>query len=153
VERKRDCGQEHRPGRWRTAAEPGQCPVGGDRLGRAVEHDSHYTGSARLRVDPGQHCARYSAGLFVAGLRRRGLGREITRLLLSWAFGVLGAHRVELEVLAGNSRAISCYQACGFRHEGIRREAELYPEGWNDFLLIGVLQAEYQSQPWTARTA
>lgn len=91
--------------------------------------------------------------MFVAGLRGRGLGREITRLVLSWAFGVLGAHRVELEVLAGNSRAINCYQACGFRHEGVRREAGLYPDGWKDFLLMGVLQAEYQSPPKTARTA
>jgi hypothetical protein len=51
---------------------------------RAVEHDSHCIGSARLRVDPGQHCATYSVGLFVAGLRGRGLGREITGLVLSW---------------------------------------------------------------------
>jgi RimJ/RimL family protein N-acetyltransferase len=28
---------------------------------------------------------------------------------LSWAFNVLGLHRVELEVLATNSRAIGCY--------------------------------------------
>jgi RimJ/RimL family protein N-acetyltransferase len=73
--------------------------------------------------------------------------------MLSWAFGVLGAHRVELEVLAGNSRAINCYLACGFRHEGIRREAGLYPEGWKDFLLMGLLQAEYRSQSKTARIA
>ena len=57
----------------------------------------------------------------------RGAGR-LKRL--DWAFGPLGAHRVELEVLAGNDRAIRCYVACGFRHEGVRREAELYPDGW-----------------------
>jgi [ribosomal protein S5]-alanine N-acetyltransferase len=119
----------------------------------AVEHDSHCIGSARLRVDPDQHCATYSVGLFVAVLRGRGLGREITRLVLAWAFSVLGAHRIELEVLASNSRAIDCYLACGFRQEGIRREAGLYPDGWNDFILMGVLQSEYLSQPKTARAA
>lgn len=119
----------------------------------AVEHDSHCIGSARLRVDPDQHCATYSVGLFVAGLRGRGLGREITGLVLSWAFSVLGAHRVELEVLASNSRTINCYLACGFRQEGIRREAGLYPDGWKDFILMGVLQSEYLSQPKTARAA
>jgi RimJ/RimL family protein N-acetyltransferase len=108
----------------------------------AVEHGSHCIGSAGLRVDPDQHCATYTVGLFVAGLRGRGLGREVTRLVLSWAFGVLGAHRVQLEVLASNSRAISCYLACGFREEGVRREAGLYPDGWKDFLLMGVLQSE-----------
>src|SRR5580693_5722481 len=79
----------------------------------AVEHDGHCVGSAGLRVDADQHGASYTVGLFVAGLHGQGLGREITRLVLSRAFGVLGVHRVELEVLAFNRRAISCYLACG----------------------------------------
>jgi ribosomal protein S18 acetylase RimI-like enzyme len=54
-------------------------------------------------------------------------------------------HRVELEVLAGNERAIRCYEAYGFRHEGVRREAELYPDGWKDFLQMCILQAEHQA--------
>jgi ribosomal-protein-alanine N-acetyltransferase len=112
----------------------------------AVEYDGHCAGSAGLRVDAGQHRATYTIGLFVAGLRGRGLGREITRLILSWAFGVLGAHRVELEVLAFNRRAINCYLACGFRQEGIRREAELYPDGWQDLILMGLLRSEYEAQ-------
>jgi [ribosomal protein S5]-alanine N-acetyltransferase len=76
-------------------------------------------------------------------------GQETTRLVLAWAFTVLGVHRVELEVLASNSRAIGCYRACGFRQEGIRRQAGLYPVGWKDFILMAVLQPEYAA---TART-
>jgi RimJ/RimL family protein N-acetyltransferase len=117
----------------------------------AVEHVGQCIGSAGLRVDPDQHCVTYTVGLFVAGLRGQGLGREITGLAVSWAFGVLGAHRIELEVLASNSRAINCYLACGFRQEGIRREAGLYPDGWKDFLLMGLLHSEYLSQANTAR--
>jgi RimJ/RimL family protein N-acetyltransferase len=82
-------------------------------------------------------------GLFVPGLRGQGLGREITRLVLAWAFGELGVHRVELEVLAFNRRAIRCYLACGFRQEGIRRQAELYPDGFQDLILMSVLESEY----------
>jgi hypothetical protein len=67
----------------------------------------------------------------------------VTRLVLGWAFDVLGVHRVELEVLASNSRAISCYLACGFRREGVRREAELYTDGWKDFILMGILRSEH----------
>jgi RimJ/RimL family protein N-acetyltransferase len=110
----------------------------------SVEHEGRCVGSAQLNVDADQHRARYSVGLFVAGLRGHGLGREITGLVLGWAFGPLGAHRVELEVLAGNQRAIRCYEACGFRHEGVRRDAELYPDGWKDFLHMGILRAEYR---------
>ena len=112
----------------------------------AVEYDRHCVGHAGLRVDAGQHSATYTVGLFVAGLRGQGLGREITRLVLAWAFGELGVHRVELEVMAFNRRAINCYLACGFRQEGVRREANLYPDGWTDEILMGLLQAEYAAQ-------
>jgi len=109
----------------------------------AIEHDGHSIGGAQLSVDADQHCATYSVGLFVPELRGRGLGTEVTRLVLDWAFGPLNAHRVQLEVLAVNRRAIRCYEASGFRHEGARRECELYPDGWQDFLVMGVLQSEY----------
>ena len=112
----------------------------------AVEHGGHCVGHAGLRVDADQHGASYTVGLFVTGLRGQGLGREITRLVLSRAFGVLGVHRVELEVLAFNRRAISCYLACGFRWEGVRREAVLYPDGWKDLILMGLLRSEYAVQ-------
>ena len=111
----------------------------------AVEHGGHCIGSTELFVDADQHGATYTVGLFAAGLRGRGLGREVTRLVLSWAFEVLGAHRVQLEVLAGNRRAINCYLACGFRREGVRREAELYPDGWKDIVMMGVLCSEYSA--------
>lgn len=65
--------------------------------------------------------------------------------------GVLRVHRVELGVLASNGRAISCYLACGFRQEGVRREAGLLPDGWKDLLLMGLLQTEYPSQAKTGR--
>jgi len=111
-----------------------------------VEYDGHCIGSAGLEVNPGQHSAEYTVGLFVAALRGRGLGREVTRLVLAWAFGVLGVHRVELQAVASNSRAINCYLACGFRQEGVRREAELYPDGWKDFIMMGILRSEHATQ-------
>jgi RimJ/RimL family protein N-acetyltransferase len=48
-----------------------------------------------------------------------------------------------LQVLASNSRAINCYLACGFHREGVRREAELYPDGWKDFIMMGILRSEH----------
>jgi len=112
----------------------------------AIEYDGRCIGSAGLRVEPDQHCATYTVGLFVAALCGRGLGREVTRLILAWGFDVLGAHRVQLEVLASNGRAINCYLACGFVREGIRREAELYPDGWKDFIIMGVLRDEWRQR-------
>jgi [ribosomal protein S5]-alanine N-acetyltransferase len=111
----------------------------------AVEHDGRCIGAAGLRVNRDQHRAAFWIGLFVPGLRGRGLGRQITRLILDWAFSGLGVHRVELEVLASNHRAIRCYLACGFREEGVRREAELYPDGWHDFVEMAVLESEHSA--------
>lgn len=113
----------------------------------AVEHGGRCIGGAGLRVNRDQHRAAFWIGLFVPGLRGRGLGKQITRLILDWAFGDLGVHRAELEVLASNHRAIRCYLACGFRQEGVRREAELYPDGWHDFIEMAVLSSEYASRP------
>jgi RimJ/RimL family protein N-acetyltransferase len=74
-------------------------------------------------------------------------------LVLAWGFHVLGLHRIELQVLATNRRAVGCYLACGFRKEGVRREAELYPDGWKDFLLMGLLRSEYTPRMTTPRAA
>jgi RimJ/RimL family protein N-acetyltransferase len=117
-----------------------------------VDYGGRCVGSARLRVDANQHSADYAVGLFVPGMRGQGLGREITRLVLSWGFGELRLHRVELQVLAGNDRAIRCYLACGFCQEGVLREAELYPGGWKDLIVMSVLRPEYAG-PETARAA
>ena len=111
----------------------------------AIGHDGRCIGGAGLRVDAGQHRATYSVGLFVAELRGQGLGREVTRLVVAWGFGGLGLHRIELEVLAFNTRAIRCYLACGFRQEGVRREAELYPDGRKDLISMGLLRSEYET--------
>ena len=81
------------------------------------------------------------------------MGQQISRLIVSWAFSELGTHRIQLEVLASNARAIDCYLACGFRQEGIRRQAVLYPDGWKDLILMGVLQSEYTSQAKAAPVA
>ena len=66
---------------------------------------------------------------------------------------MLGVHRVQLEVLASNSRAINCYLACGFRQEGVRREAELYPDGWKDFIMMALLRSEHVTQAEIVRRA
>lgn len=106
----------------------------------SIEYGAECIGSARLRVDAGNHRATFSLGIFVPHRRGMGLGQESTRLVVRWGFIELGLHRVELEVLATNKRAIRCYRACGFVHEGTRRQAELYPDGWHDFLTMGMLR-------------
>lgn len=55
--------------------------------------------------------------------RGKGFGTEAMKLLLDYAFGVLGLERVQLDVYAENKRAIRCYEKAGYIMEGTRRHA------------------------------
>lgn len=87
--------------------------------------------------------------MFVADLRGRGLGREVTRLVVAWAFDVLGVHRLQLEVPVDNHPAISCYLACGFKAE----PPAVPPNAWKDFILMALLQSEHSSPVTAVGTA
>jgi RimJ/RimL family protein N-acetyltransferase len=54
----------------------------------------------------------------------KGYGTEATRLILDFAFTVLGLHNVMLRVFSYNERAIRSYQKVGFKEMGRRRQAQ-----------------------------
>ncbi len=88
---------------------------------------------------------RSAFGIFIGEKSRwgHGLGREATRLLLDYAFGTLGLHRVELHVYAFNTRALRTYQALGFVHEGTLREHHFHDGRFMDTHSMAVLQPEW----------
>ncbi len=72
----------------------------------------------------------------------RGYGTDAVRTALRFAFQELNLHRVELEVVAENLRAIRCYEKAGFIREGTRREA-LFGDGrYHDAYMMAVLAGE-----------
>jgi RimJ/RimL family protein N-acetyltransferase len=74
-----------------------------------------------------------------AAYRDHGYGSEAIRLVLAYAFDVVGLHRVELEVYAFNTRAIRAYERCGFEVEGRLRHALLWEGERHDALIMGIL--------------
>src|SRR5438034_4609644 len=48
----------------------------------------------------------------------KGYGRDAVATMLRYAFEDLNMHRVSLDTLASNERAIRSYRACGFVEEG-----------------------------------
>jgi RimJ/RimL family protein N-acetyltransferase len=54
----------------------------------------------------------------------KGYGTEATRLILDYAFTVLGLHNVMLRVFSYNERAIRAYKKVGFKEIGRRRQAQ-----------------------------
>jgi len=87
--------------------------------------------------------ARLAIGMYSPRFLGRGLGTEAIRLVLGYAFGTLGMHRVDLKVLADNDRAVAAYRACGFVVEGRERESCFVDGAWHDDLVMGVLDREF----------
>jgi len=112
-----------------------------------VEHRGRVIGSARLhQVDEAGRHARFGIGILDATLLGQGLGTEVTELVVDHGFDRVGLHRIDLLVLAGNTRAIACYRRCGFVLEGRLRQTACVDGVWQDDLVMGLLDHE-----WAAR--
>lgn len=119
-----------------------------------VGHEGRFLGEVRLDgLDPQDARARLAVGLYDPAKLGMGLGRETVRLVLAYAFGALGLHRVSLRVVAYNTRAIRCYLACGFVEEGREREAALVGGERHDDIMMGILSREFAPGPEASRTA
>jgi [ribosomal protein S5]-alanine N-acetyltransferase len=88
---------------------------------------------------------RAQFGIFIGEKSRwgQGLGREASQLLIGYAFGTLGLHRVELHVYAFNNRALRTYRALGFAHEGTLREHHFHDGRFVDTHTMAVLNNEW----------
>ncbi|MBI2942195.1 MAG: GNAT family N-acetyltransferase [Chloroflexi bacterium] len=95
--------------------------------------------------------ARLAIGLFDRRFWSCGYGTEAVRLLLRHGFDAVGLHRIDLRVLAYNTRAIRCYEKCAFAREGIERESALVGGVWHDDVVMSILEQEYRAQPWAGR--
>ncbi len=87
------------------------------RFGRIIMADGHPVGAVRLHsFDDEERAASLALGLFSTRYFNQGTGRQAIQQTLRAAFEDFGLARVDLRVLAFNTRAIRCYKACGFRH-------------------------------------
>jgi len=75
----------------------------------------------------------------------RGYGTEATRLVLDYAFHVLGLHNVLLTVYETNPRGVRAYEKAGFRRIGRRHGAYRLGQRRYDTIYMEALAAEFQS--------
>jgi RimJ/RimL family protein N-acetyltransferase len=85
-------------------------------------------------------------GLGSEGERGKGYGRETMKLLLEYGFNDLNFHRIQLNVLEFNERAIALYEKFGFKKEGIFREFALRDGKRYNLLLYGLLKTEWHNE-------
>jgi RimJ/RimL family protein N-acetyltransferase len=74
-----------------------------------------------------------------------GLGTDATRALAKYAFNQMNLHRITLYVHSFNVRAVRVYEKCGFKHEGMLREAQYMDGHRSDVLMMGLLRSDFES--------
>jgi diamine N-acetyltransferase len=74
----------------------------------------------------------------------KGYGSEATLLMLDYAFGYLGLHRVAIGVVGFNQRALRFYEKIGFKREGIQRDGYYFNHEFSDFVMMSILEDEYR---------
>lgn len=73
----------------------------------------------------------------------KGIGTEVTRMVVDWGFKRLNAHRIWLGVNAENLGAIKCYEKVGFKREGVLRD-EIWCQGkYVDAIRMSILENEW----------
>jgi RimJ/RimL family protein N-acetyltransferase len=68
---------------------------------------------------------RSDFGIYLGRRRGAGIGSDATRLVLDWAFTILGLRNVMLETYEFNEGAARAYERAGFQLIGRRRDAVL----------------------------
>ncbi len=98
------------------------------------------------QIDHVHRNAEYGILLGEPAYRGRGFARAASRMLLQTAFADWGLHRVSLRVRDRNERARRLYESMGFRLEGVLREQARRGAGYEDVLIMGLLESEWRTR-------
>lgn len=74
--------------------------------------------------------------------RNKGLSIKIMLLGIRYAFDVLGLRRLTGGCYADNFAMCKCFETCGFKLEGRRREAAILGNKYTDHILYGLLKKD-----------
>ena len=73
----------------------------------------------------------------------KGYGNEALNLIIYYAFNELNFHRLGINVLSYNERAIALYERTGFQQEGVMREFGMRDGKRYDLIFYGLLRNEW----------
>ena len=78
--------------------------------------------------------------------RNKGFGKEALQLVKKIVFVDLGMHRLWLEVMEHNGRAIRLYESEGFTSEGVHRESLKQGKHFLSLNIMSILVYEYEGK-------
>ena len=107
-----------------------------------IEYAGNTIGVVGLRPYKEDNKARFSIEIYDNTLYCCGIGTNVTEMVLNYAFEVLDYHKVFLRVL-DNTRAIKCYEKCGFIKEGIDRECAFINGTYCSDIYMGILKTDF----------
>lgn len=86
----------------------------------------------------------YSVGITIGSkFWGKGYGTDSMKTIIRYLFLTNQAHRIELEVVEYNERAIKCYKTCGFIEEGRKRKKYFHDGDYRDTIIMSILDTEY----------
>jgi aminoglycoside 6'-N-acetyltransferase len=112
----------------------------------AVLHDGEVAGLVQYEEEEDPDYRHAGIDLFLgAPYQDRGLGTDTVRTIARYLVRDRGHHRLTIDPVAYNERAIRAYEKAGFRPVGIMREYQREPDGsWSDGLLMDLLAGELE---------
>jgi RimJ/RimL family protein N-acetyltransferase len=64
---------------------------------------------------------------------------------MNYAFGELSLHRLSVEVVETNERALRFFEKAGFIREGARRDGYFHNHRFSNFILLSILEGEFHA--------
>lgn len=96
----------------------------------ATEDDGEAVGFFCYSVNVENNTGFFRFVIVDAGRRGLGYGKKMMQTALRYAFEITDVEAVRLNVFAENSRAISCYEQCGFQVQSVVEKAFAYGDEW-----------------------
>lgn len=76
----------------------------------------------------------------------KGYAKESYKKFIPFLFKEYNLHKISLEVLSSNTRAINLYESVGFNKDGIKRQEVYKNGGWVDSIIMSILKQEYENR-------
>ena len=100
-------------------------------------------GYFRISHHSSEHKRLYLGADLHQDYRGKGLGFLAWRNFLTFMFSKYDVHKVGLEVLASNERAMNLYRKLGFQKEGVKRDEIFRNQRWIDSIIMSLLKSEW----------